>query len=171
MNCEKCKSKKATLFYADEGGVKHALCSACGEEINKISELCEKNPTSKRVFLPENALYSFYGSSSEISPYILREIGKDAVCPSCKSSLDDIVKKGKFVCPDCYESFEYYLALPLQSTGGEEGARMPSLRRSDIDRKKALERLRSEIKLAVENENYELAASLRDKVKKLELTV
>ena len=48
---------------------------------------------------------------------------------------------------------------------------MPSSRRADIDRQKALESLKFDMRVAVENENYELAASLRDKVKKLECSV
>ena len=50
-------------------------------------------------------------------------------------------------------------------------ARMPSSRRAFIDKKKALEALKADIKVAIEKENYELAASLRDKVKKLECSV
>ena len=171
MNCEKCKSKKATLFYADEGGVKHALCASCGEGINKISELCEKNQAPRSKLIPEKVLYSFYERPSAISPYICREVGRDVVCPNCKTALEDIIKSGRFICPDCYESFGDYLSVCRGSSECEEGARMPSARRSDIDRRRALERLKTEIKLAVENENYELAASLRDKVRRLEASV
>ena len=35
MNCEKCKQRKATLFFSDEGGRRHALCAACGALLGK----------------------------------------------------------------------------------------------------------------------------------------
>lgn len=168
MNCEKCKNKKATLFYADEGGVRHALCAACGGSMNKISELCEKNQSPTAKFIPERTLYSFYERQSAVSPYILRAPDDGAICSSCGATLDEIIKQGRFSCSDCYECFEDYLAHPQGSEKDKPISRMPSSRRADIDRLRALESLRAEIKLAIEKENYELAATLRDKAKKLE---
>ncbi len=47
---------------------------------------------------------------------------------------------------------------------------MPSSRRAAIDRIRTMAELRAQIKLAVETEDYELAATLRDKIRKLEGT-
>ncbi len=168
MNCEKCKNKKATLFYADESGSRHALCASCGGSINKISELCEKNQSPSAKFLPERTLHSFYERQGVVFPYILRAAGDGAICSSCGVGLNEIIKNGRFSCPDCYECFDDYIALPHDREKDGGISRMPSSRRADIDRIRALEALRAEIKLAVEKENYELAATLRDKAKKLE---
>ena len=168
MICEKCKSKKATLFYADEGGSRHALCASCGEGINKISELGDKKRRSGTNFLPERTLYSFYDGKSVVYPYILQKNSGDAVCSSCNTRLEQIIEKGRFCCPDCYECFEGYLSLADKNEKKSAVSRMPASRRADLDRLRALEQIRAEIKLAVANENYELAASLHDKAKKLE---
>lgn len=169
MNCEICKNKKATLFYADEGGIRHALCASCGETYNKISQIDDKDAGHGRSkVIPEKTLSSFFEDTRSPSPYIRRDQGKKAVCTACGSSLERIAASGSFSCPVCYECFEGFL---IQSADGEregEKFRMPISHRSDIDRRKTLEKLKREIKSAVESENYELAATLRDKVKKLE---
>ena len=171
MICEKCKSKKATLFYADESGNRHALCASCGESINKICELGEKKISPPKRYIPDRTLSSFCENKSSLLPYILHKAGGEAVCSSCSAKLERLIDKGRFSCPACYECFEPYLNLPYRYENDAAISRMPSSRRADIDRQKALESLKYDMRVAVENENYELAASLRDKVKKLECPV
>ena len=168
MICEKCKSKKATLFYADEGGDKHALCEVCGNGIGKISELGERKSAPPPKYIPERALFSFRENQGSLLPYIKNKVGGEAVCSSCGGVLEKMIDKGRLSCPDCYECFGQYLVFPCLFENAEQRSRMPSSRRAAIDRRKALEALRSDIRAAVENENYELAASLRDRMKKLE---
>ena len=171
MICEKCKTKKATLFYTDEFGERHALCASCGDSINKIGELGEKSAPPPPKYIPERTLFSFCESRGSLIPYIKHKAGGEAVCSFCGSSLEKMMDKGKLSCPLCYECFEQYLALPPGCEKNAHIARMPSSRRADIDKQRALEALRADIRVAVENENYELAASLRDKVKKLECSL
>jgi protein-arginine kinase activator protein McsA len=46
---------------------------------------------------------------------------------------------------------------------------MPSRRRAAIERQRSIGNMRAKLKLAVETENYELAATIRDKIRELEL--
>lgn len=169
MNCEICKNKKASLFYADESGIRHALCASCGEACGKISQLDEKKREPKaKKYIPERTLGSFFENSHAPSPYIRLDDGKKALCTACGASLEAIASSGSFSCPVCYECFDEFLIQSIDTDRGGGKIRMPSARRTDIDRRKTLDRLRREIKGAVESENYELAATLRDKVKRLE---
>ena len=171
MICEKCKSKKATLFYADEGGDKHALCESCGNSINKIRELSERNTPIPTKYVPEKNLFSFCESRSSLQAYIRHRGGGEAICSSCGGALEKMIDNGRLSCPDCYKCFEQYLIFPCRYENAEQISRMPSSRRTAIDRQRALEALRADIRAAVESENYELAASLRDRMKKLEASV
>ena len=45
---------------------------------------------------------------------------------------------------------------------------MPSSHRTSIDRIRSINDLKARIKIAIETENYELAATLRDEIRKLE---
>lgn len=167
MNCEICKSKKATLFYADEGGIRHALCAACGDSVGRLGSVREQKKQPPK-YIPEPSLCSFLERKSDVSLYLCDDGRPRAACPTCESTLDSIISSGQFGCPLCYESFEDSLKLRYVSAPDTKGVRMPSSRRSDIDRQAMLKSLKSDLKSAVEAENFELAASLRDKIKKLE---
>ena len=171
MICEKCKSKKATLFYADESGDRHALCESCGDSINKIGALGEKKSPPPTKYIPERTLFAFCEVQGSLLPYIKSKVGSEVICSACGGVLEKMIDKGRFSCPLCYECFEQYISLPYRREKDVHISRMPSSRRADIDRQKALEMLRADIRVAVENDNYELAASLRDKMKKLECSV
>ena len=66
-------------------------------------------------------------------------------CPTCGSSLDFYERNGRFACPDCYTSFGDSVDAMLKKIHGS-----------------------SKLKEAVENEKYEEAAKLRDKIKAIE---
>ena len=53
MNCEKCKNKKATVFFADDGGSRHALCASCGAIQGKLGQITsnEKSNETNSPFL------------------------------------------------------------------------------------------------------------------------
>lgn len=167
MNCEVCKSKKATLFYADEGGIRHALCSVCGESINKLSKV-EKARDQAPKYIPEPSLCSFLERTSDISTRVRRDMRPRAACHACGTTLESIIESGKFGCPECYEGFFDSLNVRRSAISDTDGVRMPSSHRFDIDRRALLDSLRSELRDAVESESFELAASIRDKIKKLE---
>ena len=60
MNCESCKNKHATVFYADEGGGRHALCQSCARTLGKISPYspAEEVGAAIKPFIPEPTLLS-----------------------------------------------------------------------------------------------------------------
>ena len=167
MNCEICKNKKATLFYADESGIRHALCPVCGESINRLGNATEKKEAPPK-YIPEPTLCSFLDRAANLSTHIKSDPHPRASCKSCGSTLESIIESGKFGCPDCYECFGDSIKLKYASASEIDGVRMPSSHRFDLDRKAMLENLRSELRGAIESEKFELAASIRDKIRRLE---
>lgn len=111
-------------------------------------------------------------------------------CPLCGSTFADIAKRGKAGCPECYTHFAEQLAPSIGKlhgtrthTGGSVGAqrleRRPNAVRpaapqrneaAGAEQKKASEllTLKKQLKAAVEAEEYEKAAALRDRIKELE---
>ena len=171
MNCEKCKNKKATVFYADDTGSRHSLCALCAVSMGKIAqydpESEDKKPTSQ--FIPEPSLYSLCAKKPSFAIYSgASESDLSMSCPYCSTQLETIISKGTVGCPECYTAFSCFLFPASLTPESAKGARMPSSRRASIDRVRAINDLRSRIRIAVETENYELAASLRDEIRKLE---
>ena len=170
MNCENCKKARATVFYADDGGKQHSLCASCAQILDKISPYDPHDgiKTQEVPFIPCTTLLSLMPPpQSKIYCSHDEKHGK-AVCPFCATSLETVLQKGRVGCPECYTVFSYALFPSSLSPESAHGARMPSSRRSDIDRLRSISELKAQIRIAVESENYELAATLRDKIRTLE---
>ena len=171
MNCEKCKNKKATVFYADETGGRHSLCALCAISLGKISQYDPTQEVSDRItpFIPEPTLISLRPKESPLALYCsANESELSSTCPYCSTVLESVVAKGRAGCPECYTVFCDTLFPSSLTPQSARGARMPSSRRALIDRVRSINELKARIKVAVETENYELAASLRDEIRKLE---
>jgi protein arginine kinase activator len=175
MNCEKCKNKKATVFYADDGGGQHALCAACAEELGRItrhSRATASDAASSVGFQPSCSILDTptkeYGA---IAVFSSRRDGADLKCPFCSTSLSAVERTGRVGCPECYGVFGELLFPGTLSAETATGARMPRRKKTSIDRRRTVASLKMKIKLAIEAENYELAATIRDEIKKLEISV
>lgn len=169
MNCEKCKSRKATLFFTDDDGKRHALCALCGASTGKTVNLIspEQNTDKRAQFLPESSLYSL------LIPTVGQIIAYDtlpdrAICRACGISAEEIASSGRIGCPECYVSFPKLFFPTPHTSDGSICARMPSARRAKLDRERMLIEAKSELRRAIECENFELAATLRDKIRGLE---
>ena len=170
MNCEKCKNKKATVFYADETGGRHSLCAACAATLGKVSGYDPSlSDTRGASFLPSSSLLSLAPANVTTPLFCSADTNEEAaVCPSCSTSLVSLIAGGYAGCPECYTVFGDHIFSTALTPERARGARMPSSRRESIERVRSISELRSKIRLAVESENYELAASLRDEVRRLE---
>ncbi len=170
MNCEKCKNKKATVFYADDVGGRHSLCSVCAATLGKVSGYDPTlSDTKGSPFIPEPTLLSLTRNDRSHQLYCSADTNEEAaVCPSCSTSLVSLISGGYAGCPECYTVFCDLIFPTALTPENAKGARMPSSRRESIERLRSISELRSKIRLAIESENYELAASLRDEVRRLE---
>lgn len=172
MNCEKCKNKKATLFYADEQGQRHALCPSCGERQSKLLDLSsrqtEKVEEKPETYHPEPQLSTFAEEGETFSVLIRKAGNQQAVCKGCGMSAEQLSSTGELGCPECYEAFSALLFPTPSPSIPTMNARMPSARRARLDRQKTLTELRVQLRRAVDGENFELAATLRDRIRGLE---
>lgn len=184
MNCEKCKNKKATLFYADEGGRRHALCAACGASFNKLGKYEGYTVTEEEAesYLPIPNLYGYPRTSSPEPLYV--RIEEDIKCPSCHASASEISDSGELKCPHCYSAFAQILppAIAGYATVGYAagaagrvgagagfcGAKMPIARRRAAEKQIRLDELRAKLRSAISSESFELAAKLRDQIKAID---
>jgi protein arginine kinase activator len=89
------------------------------------------------------------------------------VCPHCGWTLDKFREKAVLGCPYDYEVFEKEL-LPLIKKAHDGGmshcGKVPSRMPKDSKRQIEIAQLRRKLDEAVKNEDYELAAKLRDKL-------
>lgn len=90
-------------------------------------------------------------------------------CPVCGTTFHSISRKGSVGCAECYRTFAARIELHLEGLGlptrhaGRFPERLASYKRLLLDR----ELFREELKRAVESEDYERAAALRDEMQQL----
>jgi protein arginine kinase activator len=101
------------------------------------------------------------------------EAGPEAATPCnfCGATLADFRETGRLGCPHCYATFETHLRDLLRRLHGSSqhvgevylppGTRAQEATRTLVD-------LRDQLRRAVEAENFELAAELRDRIRVLE---
>lgn len=136
-----------------------ALCEACAREKGLFDP---QSLTFAEKFFPEefkNRVDKLVRelTMGESTPAPARGLDMMTRCPVCGFGVEDYRRTGHLGCPDCYRVF----ARELDPTA-EEPERNDT---EPVSLKKA--RLQKELKQAVEREDYERAAKLRDQINAL----
>ncbi len=157
MLCDACKSNTATVYLTqivDGKMQKVNLCEACSKEKGVA------DPTS----------FAFLDLLQGLGTAQMLEKSQSAIrCSVCGFSQSDFKKTGRLGCSACYETFADQLQPLLKSIHRAENhsGKVPpraQRQREIADRLKALE---TDLARAVDEENYENAAHLRDEIRKL----
>jgi protein arginine kinase activator len=157
MLCCICKEKEATVH----------LTQIAGEKMQKV-DLCEECAKTKGVNDPTGFsladLLLGLGASQEIE-----QAGGTAglKCSVCGFTQADFKKAGRLGCPACYQTF----ADPLESLlktmhkGTRHVGKVPESLRQGRDLSDRLKTLQKKLTKAIEAEDFEEAAILRDEIK------
>lgn len=156
MLCTICKEKPATVH----------LTQIVGDKMQKL-DLCEDCAKTKGVNDPSGFALADIMLGLGAAQEVEQAVGTDLKCPRCGFSQADFKKSGRLGCPECYKTFAEGLAglLKTMHKGTRHVGKSPeSLRasREDSDRMKSLHK---KLAKAVEAEDFEQAAALRDEIK------
>ena len=160
MQCEMCQSREATIHLTEiSEGVRTEmhLCEQCAHE----------QGVGGNSYIPLNELLSNLLSAGPKEDETGAEGVGGPVCPHCGYTLEKFREKAVLGCPYDYEVFEKEL-LPLIKKAHDGGAshcgKIPARMPRDSKRQIEIVQLRRQLDEAVKNEDYELAAKLRDKL-------
>jgi protein arginine kinase activator len=159
------------------------LCDECGENeaIIHLTQI-EKNQMNT-VHLCEGCAAAKGlepGASVGSVPLteFLAQVGRDETratpggpCAFCGLRLDDFKKSGRLGCPQCYVSFEPHLSGLLRRLHGATqhvGKVYLPPDPSDAEQQQRLAGLRRKLDKAVQSEDFERAAQIRDMIRTLE---
>ena len=97
---------------------------------------------------------------------------RDVTCPQCDITIKEFNETGRFGCSECYKAFESELSKLLRRIHGHEHhiGKIPAMNPAHLEARKELLSLRRRLKRAVGQEDFELAAQLRDRINKIELS-
>ena len=161
MQCDVCAKKKATVHLTeiiDEQMSEMHLCEECARQ---------KSSQMEQQF----GLADLLAGLGDFSKQIKDAEKTNLVCTNCAMSYDDFRKFGRLGCSKCYESFKTHLSTLLKKIHGSNQhfgktpARIPQVERKKIEN---LQDLKNQLLTAIQTEDFEKAAQLRDKIREVE---
>jgi protein arginine kinase activator len=160
MLCCVCKEKEATVH----------LTQIVGDKMQKV-DLCKHCAEQKGVNDPTGFsladLLLGLGASQEMEQ---AAGGSDLKCPHCGFTQADFKKTGRFGCAACYEVFAEGLEPLLKSMhkGTRHVGKAPVARRQIRDAQRKVKSLQEQLTSAIQDEDFEKAAELRDEIKRVQ---
>ena len=172
MLCETCKKRTATVFYNENINGKTRAYSLCGECAAKLREQGELKQISSMLgglaspfsALQDDLFGGFFGIPGASGGATKKK------CGGCGATYAEIASGGRVGCPDCYTTFREELARSIRSIHGTttHAGAVPSKHREQQARATRLKQLKAELDTAIQKEDFERAATLRDEVHKLQ---
>ncbi len=156
--CQNCNQARATVHITETMPEKHErhLCDECAEKEGVIVK--QHHPTN-------TILQEFIKHKAGIGG------GEDHTCPECGLTFREFQQTGQFGCPNDYEVFREHLE-PLMERAHESATRhvgkVPHTADEVLKRQSGLTRLKRELQEAIADENYELAARVRDEIRAMQ---
>ena len=170
MKCTQCGEREAVVQLtqiANEQVVHLHLCERCAAE-KGVETAAGVGKTPIGSFLASMGPEALAGSG--VLP------ASEESCATCGATIADFKQTGRLGCPECWVAFERPLrdlVRRLHGSSRHTGRRaasvtFPGTVPARLAEAPTVIEIRAQLKLAVEAENFELAAELRDRLKGLE---
>ena len=161
MLCQSCGKNQATTHVKSivNGDLReYMLCPECAKKMGYGSLF------DGFGFNLGNFLGSFLGEEMPEAPV------NTVRCKGCGSSFEEIAKTGKVGCAECYHTFYDRLMPSIQRIHGNttHTGKIASCAGVEAKRENELEKAKEELKKAIQEQAFEKAAELRDRIKELE---
>ncbi len=160
MKCDICGTREATVH----------LTEIINEEVTKL-HLCEDCAREKGAEMEEHfGLSDLLAGLSDMGTNLEPEVKEAVKCPNCGLSYQNFRKIGRFGCNECYEAFKKQIAPILKRIHGADRhiGKVPVKAGKTISDAKILQDLKLRMDKAIQFEEFEEAARLRDEIRKLE---
>ena len=166
MLCQDCKKAESTVHLTQIVNNKKVvlnLCKNCAEKRGFHS------PFENIPFPLADFVTGMMGVSKSPADSKKLKALQSKKCPSCGLTFEALGKVGRFGCGQCYTVFGADLNDLLRKIHGsnEHRGKVPSGSSETMKPLREDRRLREELKRAIEQEDFEAAAVLRDKIRDL----
>jgi protein arginine kinase activator len=158
MLCDNCKERDAVLN----------LTQIVESAVTQL-HLCEKCAAEKgietTVAMPKTPLNEFLQAVQQQTPSAADDAG---ACTFCSATTRDFKASGRLGCARCYAAFERSLRELLRRLHGNSrhaGKRYEPPAPELLEHSNTLGQLRERLRRAIDTEQFELAAELRDRLR------
>ena len=159
MKCECCQEKDATIHLTQviEGKVKKLnLCQVCAQK-NGID-----------LNSPISITDVLLGLGQPVDQSVKPDLTAfDLSCSRCQMTRAEFKKRARLGCPECYNAFMGELNALTQAMhhSRQHVGKIPARQGNEARITAKIGALKKDIETAIAKEEYEMAASLRDKIR------
>lgn len=163
MKCEECGINEANMHFTTIINGKLKERHICNECASKNENIDITDPFSMHKLFT-SLIDSLQGDKTK---------GENLKCDNCNLSYEEFKQSGKFGCTHCYENFSSKLDPLFKGIQGDNlhKGKIPCKKIKEVSKEREIQELEEELKLAVELEEYEKAAVIRDKIKNINLSL
>jgi protein arginine kinase activator len=165
------------------------LCDNCGnnEAEVKLTQIVDNEMITLHLCpacAAEKGVEAGGGQSPPLTGFLAVQMGQTALtddesaivgpCTYCHTTVDDFRRTGRLGCPHCYSVYETQLRAILRRIHGSThhlGKVYVPPASAAADKNARLAGLRRKLQRAVEAEDFERAAVIRDQIRELETTI
>lgn len=166
MQCQECGLKPATLHFTkivNGEKTEFHLCDSCARDKGDLI------PGTANGF----SIHNLISGLLNFEPQMVNAAGvagKPLHCEKCGMAYAQFGKMGRFGCSSCYMYFADRLDPLLRRLHGNtvHVGKVPRRAGGDLQVKREIEKLKSELQMCIAREEFEKAAAIRDRIRKLE---
>ena len=160
MLCEICGKSEATVH----------LTEIINDKITKL-HLCEECAKQKGSEMEEHfGLSDLLAGLADLGTKIEPGIAETIKCNACGFTYQDFKRTGRLGCGECYEAFKKQLGPLLKRIHGADRhvGKIPLRAGKTVKDARTLHELKMRMEAAIQSEEFEDAARIRDDIKKIE---
>jgi len=163
MLCQICGKNQASVHFTEINDNKMSelhVCERCAEEKGM------QGPSKKQKFDIADLLAGMVDGMTSTEEERVGHVQ----CPRCGMQYSAFKETGRLGCAECYQAFQFQLRPLLRRIHGDthHKGKVPTRDGEGATRSRQIQRLHDELQRAVEREDFERAAGIRDEVKRLE---
>lgn len=164
MICHRCEKNPASVHVTE---VKNF--DSPGDPQNEVVEQHLCTGCAQQLDLPQVGIPPKVANLWKLLQFHTQKV-KTLTCPDCGMTLEELRRRGRVGCAKDYEVFRDYLdeLLNRMHGSGSHVGRLPGVPEGSLERIHQVTSLKKELDLAIRDEDYERAATLRDEIQELE---
>lgn len=172
MYCELCKKNPATIHYTKIVNGHKEERHVCEQCANHLKEPLGSFPMLGLMpdFNMADFIGGFFNQDNQSQPFVQKNMSAHDACPVCGMTAGEFRRLGRVGCSNCYDYFSDYMPGLIQRIHGNSchTGKVPVRGEAKLAEKQKVVALRQELQNAIQAEDFERAAQLRDEIKKLE---
>jgi protein arginine kinase activator len=175
LKCEVCDKAQATVHLTEIVNKKKRelhLCEDCAREKGVSVKAAFAADVSEKPAAGAKASIEIGGALEKASPGALQRVDdlSSTSCPVCGLTFAEFRASGRLGCANDYMAFKKGLVPLLEKIHGhvEHRGKVPAHVGERIERQRKVTELRQKLNAAIQKEEYEIAADLRDQIYKIE---